>query len=131
MRIWNKLKTKWNEYRFRRRLETAELSFPVFCKLRGVKNPDYQGAIIQSRVGDLLQLVHTPSPQAYNRVYAYSITLHRILGYLHESLAERLIYVFGKDFCRDGVIENITGETNETRGCNIRILTTAEAFLPK
>ena len=128
MHIWKTIKTKWKSYLFRRRAKTAEIEFPVICKLHGVKKLGFQGALLQSRAGDELQLVHTPTAQNPDLVYAYSVSLNRILGCLHEALAEKLIYVFGKGFCKDGEIEKITGEAYETLGCNIRIFATANAL---
>ena len=128
MRIWQRIKLKIEKARFQRRLNIAELVFPVPCKLYGVKDPEYQGALVQSRAGDKLQLVHIPSEEYPSRVYAYSVTLNRILGYLHTELSNRLIYVFGKGLCRDGEIVVITGDYRRTLGCNIRIYDTAEEF---
>ncbi len=119
---------KIRKARLQRRLKTAELFFPLNCKLHGVKTPEYQGAIAQSRAGDTLQLVHLPSKAYPHKVYAYNIPLNRILGLLHTDLAQKLIYAFGKGFCRDGEIINVTGERYETRGCNIRIFDTAVAL---
>ena len=99
------------------------LSFPLYCKAHGVKSPDYQGAIAQSRQDDELQIVHKPVKGFPYNVYVYSKPLNRLLGYLDEYLSKKLVKLFGKGFCRDARIENITGGgAYAYRGCNIRIL---------
>jgi len=106
-------------------LEKLGLRFPIFCKLHGIKSPDHQGAIAQSRVGDHLQIVHVPSDNRPYNVCAYSVSLNRILGYIEEELAVKLVCVFGNGFCRDGEIEQITGgEPYKYRGCNVRLMDT-------
>ena len=109
---------------YKRRLKKCGLRFPVLCKIRGVKVGDRQGALAQSGGGDELQLVHSPVEGYPFNVYVYSITLNRVLGYLDANLSEKLVYLFGNGFCRDGEIESITGgpPTYPCYGCNIRIL---------
>ena len=111
---------------FKQRLKKAGLSFPVFCKVHGVKSPDRQGALAQSRAQDRLQLVHSAEENYPFNVYVYSVELNRILGYLDAVLAEKLVYVFGKGLCLDGKIEKITGgkPRYDYFGCNISILQT-------
>ena len=112
---------------YRRRLKKYGLQFPIYCKAHGVKHLDRQGAIAQSRTGDRLQLVHGPLPDYPHNVYVYSISLNRILGYLDETLSIKLVFVFGKGFCRDGIIEAITGgEPYQYFGCNVKLLDTRE-----
>lgn len=122
MSIWSKIK------RFFRRLTHGgkPLRFPVYCKLRGVKKPTRQGGLAQSHAGDGLQLVHVPLENYPHNVYAYSIPLNRVLGYLDEELAKRLIDEFGKGFCLDGRIRAIVGGPPKYKyyGCNIRIYDT-------
>lgn len=126
MYIWKRIKL----YFYTSKKQRLRLSFPVYCKIHGVKKPDYQGAIVQSRTGDKLQIVHVPLPQYPYNVYVYSATLNRVMGYLQEDLAEKLIELFGKRFCRDAVVENITGGGEYAyRGCNIRILETCVFML--
>ena len=103
------LKTFWTTYKRGRRQKKSGLSFPIRDKLHGVKYGDYQGALAQSRKGDKLQLVHVPLPEYPYNVYAYSISLNRILGYLDKELAEKLVYVFGNGFCLDGELDEIIG----------------------
>jgi hypothetical protein len=53
-----------------------------------------------------------------------------ILAVADDDLAEKLIELFGKRFCRDAVVENITGGGEYAyRGCNIRILETCVFML--
>lgn len=112
---------------YNRRLKKSGLRFPVACKLRGVSAQDLQGAIIQSQPLDELQIVHCPSAEYPFGVAVYSIPLNRLLGYLDEGLSKKLVYVFGKGFCRDGEIIKRTGGTGgEYYGCNIRIFESME-----
>ena len=101
----------------------SELTFPVFCKLHAVKSPDHQGGIVQSRVGDKLLVVHTPSDDRPFCVSVYSITLNRVLGFIEDMLADKLTRAFGQNFCRDGEVEQITGgPPYKYYGCNIRVM---------
>lgn len=107
---------------YRRRLKKCKLSFPLFCKVHGVTSSDRQGALAQSGPGDELQLVHVPLKEYPFNVYVYNISINRVLGYLDARLAEKLVYLFKRGFCRDGEIEQITGGADGKRfGCNIRI----------
>ena len=97
--------------------------FPLYCKAHGVTLPDRQGAIVQSKRGDGLQLVHSPVKNYPFNVYIYNIELNRIIGYVHESLAKKLVYVFKNGFCRDGKIVEITGGGEYPYyGCNLIVL---------
>ena len=113
---------------FKRKSKTTnklqtEMIFPVFCKVHAVKSPDHQGAIVQSRVGDKLQIVHTPTTERPFCVSIYSLTLNRVLGFVEDKLAKKLTDVFGQNFCRDGEVEQITGgPPYKYYGCNIRIM---------
>ena len=101
----------------------SELTFPAFCKLHAVKSPDHQGGIVQSRVGDKLLIVHTPSDDRPFCVSVYSITINRVLGFIEDELAEKLTRAFGQNFCRDGEVEQITGgPPYQYYGCNIRVM---------
>ena len=103
--------------------QETPLHFPIFSKVQCVKSPDHQGAIAQSRVGDHLQIVHTPSEERPFCTCVYSIPLNRILGYIDEELSESLVLLFGKGFCRDGEVEQITGgPPYKYYGCNIRLM---------
>ena len=129
MNIWTYFREKRRERReekeYRSRLRQTRLRFPIFCKLHGVRSPDHQGAIAQSRVGDHLQIVHTPSDVRLFSVCVYSIPLNRVLGYIEDELEEKLVYAFGHGFCRYGEIEKITGGAPyKYRGCNIRLMET-------
>ena len=124
-----KRKEKQNQKEYLQRLKETGVRFPVFCKVHCVKSPDHQGAIAQSRIGDPLQIVHTPSDEYPFKVAVYSIPLNRVLGYIENELAEKLVYLFGRDFCRDGEVETITGgDPYKYYGCNIR-LTDEQEFL--
>jgi hypothetical protein len=105
--------------------ESHTLHFPIFCKLHAVQSPDHQGGIVQSRAGDKLLIVHTPTEERPSCVSVYSISLHRVLGFVEENLAKRLTHVFGEGFCRDAEVEQITGgPPYQYYGCNIRIMDT-------
>ena len=107
-------------------MKKSGLVFPIPCKIHGVKYPDRQGALAQSRENDSLQIVHSPEKGYPFNVYVYSVELNRILGYLDPILAEKLVYVCGKGLCLDGKIEKLTGGAPdyEYRGCNIQIFET-------
>lgn len=116
------LKEFWATYARSRRQKKCGLSFPVLTKLHGVKSKDRQGALIQSESGDKLQLVHVALPDHPCNTYVYSIPLNRVLGYLEKELAEKLVYVFGEDFCLDGMIDKIIGgPPMKYRGALIRV----------
>ena len=112
---------------YKRRLKKSGLRFPVATKLRGVSAQDLQGALIQSQPLDELQIVHCPSAEFPFGVAVYSIPLNRLLGYLDEELSKKLVYAFGKGFCRDGeIIKRTGGKNGEYYGCNIRIFESME-----
>ena len=101
------------------------ISFPLYCKAHGVKSADYQGAIAQSHANDKLQITHSPVEGYPHNVYVYSIELNRVLGYLQERLAKKLVELFGNGFCRDALISEITGGGEyKYRGCNLVIFET-------
>ena len=93
--------------------------FPIFCKLYGVSDPDYQGALAQTAESDHLQIVATE-----RSVFVYSIPLNRVLGRLNDKVSETLKTTLGAEFCIDGIVENRTGGNGRLFGCNIRILGT-------
>lgn len=124
MHIFTRLHNKISHFLYRRKCKRLGISFPLLCKVHGVKNAYSQGALAQSKAGDRLQLVHIPKENYPFNVYVYSIPLNRILGYLEKRLSKKLLKLFKKGFCIDGVIENITGETHAVRGCNLRIFNT-------
>ena len=116
-------KTKTNGVLYAFKKWWVGLSFPLYCKIHGVSKPAYQGAIVQSRQGDTLQIVHRAMDDCPYAVFVYSKSINRVLGFLDEYLSKKLIKLFGKDFCRDAEIENITGGgAYPYYGCNIRIL---------
>ena len=115
------------EKAYQNRLSQTGLRFPLFCKIHGVKGNDRQGALAQSRVGDKLQLVHAPIDERIFSVYIYSIPLNRVLGYVDETLSEKLVYAFGYGFCRDGEIDRLLGgKPYKYIGCRIRVMDTQE-----
>ena len=121
MGIWAKVK------RFFRRIKRGgRLSFPIYCRLRGVKKPVRQGALAQSSAEDGLQIVHVPLKDYPHNVYVYSIPLNRILGYLDEKTAKDLLAEFGEEFCVDGRIRAMLGGPPKYKyyGCAIRIYNT-------
>ena len=127
MGIFSYLQEKLQSKRLQRRKEKSALRFPVSCKVRGVKPNHRQSLLAQSRKGDNLQLVHVPTEQFTHQVCVYSVTLNCLLGYIEKELAESLVFVFGKGFCRDGIIQKITGGAPlKYFGCNIQILESKE-----
>ena len=105
-----------------KRARICGVKFPHITKLVGVRQKDRQHWLIQSRDGDRLQLVHTPSEDTPLLVYAYNIELNCLLGTLDNTLAEKLVYIFGKGFCVDGEILQVTGK--KIHGCNIVVYDT-------
>lgn len=85
------MRTFFRKIAVRFRCRRLGLEFPLFCKVHGVKAPDFQGALAQSRAGDGLQLVHVPLETRPENVYVYSIELNRILGRLESGLSEKLV----------------------------------------
>lgn len=112
---------------YARRLWKCGLQFPIRCKIHGVSSPDRQGALAQSRKGDKLQIVHAPVEGYPFNVYVYNISLNRVLGYLEATLAEQLVYLFRANFCKDALLEQITGgpPAYDYFGCSIRIFETS------
>ena len=127
MNIFPTLQRKTKRLLYRLKKRRLKLYFPLFCKVKGVKNPAYQGALAQSQNGDKLQLVHLPSEQYPFDVFVYSVNLNRVLGYLEKELAEKLVKLFGENFCRDGVIYRVIGGGNyKYFGCQILIFETMD-----
>ncbi len=125
MYIWTRVKNLYTRLTYRSRKHRLGLRFPLYCKIHGVKRAYYQGALLQSRETDALQIVHSPVQNYPYNIYVYSVTLNCILGYLHQDLSKKLVQLFGKGFCRDAFIENITGGAEvgyKYLGCNIRIV---------
>ena len=103
------------------------LHFPLFCKLHAVKSLDHQGGIAQSRIGDKLLIVHTPTDERPFCTSVYSVELNRVLGFIEDALAEELFRAFGENFCRDGEVEQIVGgPPYKYYGCNIRVMDTQD-----
>ena len=107
---------------YAKRKKKSGIHFPISCKVFGVKMSDRQSLLAQSRAGDKLQIVH-PKDKAYtHHVFVYSVTLNCVLGCVEKDLAEKLIRLFGKGFCRDGEIKRITGgPPYKYFGCKILI----------
>ena len=103
------IRTSFKNHIKRLRQRLLGVSLPKRVTLRGVRFADRQGALAQSRNGDLLQVVHTPLKKLPHNVYVYHVSLNRILGYIEQPLAKKLVKLFGKNFCRDGKIVNRTG----------------------
>ena len=118
---------KARETLYNERLNELGLSFPLFCKVHAVKSADHQGAIAQSRVGDKLLIVHTPTNERPDCMSVYNISLNRVLGFLDEGLSARLVTAFGQEFVRDGEVEQITGGAPyKYFGCNLRLMDTQD-----
>lgn len=130
MTIWWKVQKRIRTLFYPLRKRASGLSFPLICKLRGVKDPDLQGALAQSRKGDPLQIVHTPTERLIYSVTVYSISLNRVLGYLDKETAKKLVRLFGKNFCRDGRVERVLGgkefggKEGNFLGCTVRVFET-------
>ncbi len=105
-----------------KRSRICGVKFPHITKLYEVRKEDRQDWLRQTRDGDLLQLVHTPDEERPALVYAYNIELNCILGVVEETLAEKLVYIFGKGFCVDGEVLKVTGK--KILGCNIALYDT-------
>lgn len=77
---------------------------------------------MQTEPGDELQFVHVPLKAYPHNTYAYSVSLNRVLGYLDEDTAKKLLYVFGEGFCLDGEIKTlIGGEPYKYIGAIVRV----------
>ncbi len=127
MRILKNIQIKTKRVLYSWKKRWLGLGFPLYTKVKGVKSPTFQGALAQSKDGDKLQLVHVPSEQYPFCVFVYSVTLNRVLGYLEEDLSKKLVKLFKKDFCRDGVIYKIVGGGNyKYFGCRILVFETME-----
>ena len=50
-----------NSVKYRYKKKKHGLTFPLYCKIHGVKHSHYQGALAQSQAQDKLQIVHTPT----------------------------------------------------------------------
>ena len=125
--IQEKRKKKERATAYETTLKKLGLSFPLFCKIHAVKSPDHQGALAQSRVGDHLLIVHTPTADRPACVCVYSVSLNRVLGYIGEELSGKLVLAFGDNFCRDGEVEQITGGAPyKYFGCNLRLMDTQD-----
>ena len=126
-RIHEKRKKIAQSEQYATTLQQLGLAFPLFCKVHAVKSPDHQGALAQSRVGDHLLIVHTPTEERASCVSVYSVSLNRVLGYIDEELSEKLVSAFGDNFCRDGEVEQITGGAPyKYFGCNLRLMDTQD-----
>lgn len=119
--------TYFKEKLYAKRKTKSGLSFPISCKVFGVKMGNRQSLLLQSRAGDSLQIVH-PKNKMYSRhVFVYSVPLNCLLGCVDDELADKLIRLFGKGFCRDGEIKKITGGAPyKYYGCVIRIFESKE-----
>lgn len=127
MHIFPNIQQKTKRLLYKLKKRRLKLQFPLFCKVKGVKNPAYQGALAQSQNGDKLQLVHLPSERYPFDTFVYSVNLNRVLGYLEKDLAEKLVKLFGENFCRDGVIYRVIGGGNyKYFGCQILIFETMD-----
>ena len=100
------------------------LKFPFETSVFGISFKDEQGALKQSRVGDKLQIVHTPSDKFPKRVLVYSIELNRILGYIDRGVSDDLLFVFGKNFCLDGEIARLY--EGSMTACSVYIFASAD-----
>ena len=123
--LQEKRKDKTKAKAYENELDRLGLTFPLFCKVHAVKSTDHQGAIAQSRVGDHLLIVHTPTEDRPFCTCVYNVSLNRVLGFIEEELSEKLVKAFGNAFCRDGEVEQITGGAPyKYFGCNLRLMDT-------
>ena len=94
-------------------MKKSGLVFPLQRTLRGTKSLDRQGALLQTQPNDELQFVHVPLKAYPYNTYAYSVYLNRVLGYLDQDTAKKLVYVFGEGFCLDGEIKTLTNKETD------------------
>lgn len=111
-----------------KRARICGISFPLQTTLTGVRLSDRQGWLAQSRDGDRLQFVHCPKQGMPFLVYAYNIELNCLLGTLDKHISEKLVYVFGKGFCVDGEVLEVTDK--DFLGCNVVVYDT-RTFIEK
>ena len=109
---------------FRCKRKLCRAKFPVYAFVCGIKDPAAQSALLQSREGDELQIVHAPYAENDYAVFVYNIEIGALIGTLSDPLAQRLLSLFGKEFCIDGDILEITG--GNFRSCKLRIYDTSE-----
>ena len=107
MRIFTRIKSNILVAKRKRRMKRQFDKFPLLCLVRGNKA---QSLLAQSRTGDELQIVHTPTAEYPKTVFVYSIPLNGILGYLEFSVCEKLLFALGANFCVDGKIEELREE---------------------
>lgn len=112
----------------RRRL--VGLSFPVEDDLFRCFSFDAQGALAQSLVSDELQIVHVRLGNKRFAAYVYSIRLNRLLGEIGKQLTQDLLKIFGKGFCLDGEIAEISKDDGEKFRCSVRVFDTSSMMKP-
>ena len=126
MNIFKRIKLNTLVAQRKRRMKRLGGAFPLERRLHGVKKS--QGALAQSRTGDGLQIVHVPVEGYPKNVFAYSIPLNRILGYLDETACEKLLFALGDGFCVDGEIKAIYQEEEKT-GCVVSVFPTSARMI--
>ena len=124
MHGFTRLKNSITRYFYNRRKKNLSLFFPLPCIVCGVTHEDRQGALAQSKAGDKLQIVHNTQAKEKYKVYVYSVTLNRILGYLRLDVSKKLVKLFKKGFCKDGVLTARLdkSEKHPYYGCKIAVL---------
>ena len=125
MSIFTRIKNRILVRKRKRRMKRQGEKFPFDCRLYG--GAQSQGALAQSRAGDGLQIVHVPTAEYPYTVFAYSIPLNRILGYLNERTCELLLLSLGANFCVDGEIVLLFQEEGKT-GCTVRVFPTGNGM---
>lgn len=114
--------------RIRRRL--VGLSFPVEDDLFRCSDFDSQGALAQSEISDELQIVHVRLDEKRFAALVYNIKLNRLIGELGRQLTQDLLKIFGKGFCLDGEIADLSKDENGKFRCAVRVFDTAEKMRP-
>ena len=106
------------------------LSFPIEDDLFRCFSFDSQGALAQSAPGDELQIVHIKLEEKRFASYVYSIRLNRLLGEIGKQLTQDLLKIFGKGFCLDGEIAEISKDDGEKFRCVVRVFDTSDMMKP-
>lgn len=99
------------------------VTFPIHTKARGVTFEGRQEFLRDSKEGDALIIKHAPTPEYPDTIAIINERTGNQLGNIGADLAASLLGEFGEGCAFRGVIQEITGGTDEksTLGCNITI----------
>lgn len=100
------------------------IEFPLYTKAVGVTFDNRQECLKESKDGDELIIQHAPSDKYPQAVEIINRRTSKQLGHIKADLAKSMCEQFGDGFILYGVIDELTGGTDElkTCGCNIKIL---------